>query len=242
MSDSTSDASGAPDTSDAPGGHDSTASDETPASGEDATESDDDFLEGLDVPEEAIPDDVPDWDDEYLDRVSDRLMFHYDLENGYRVRGERFDLYGELRVENRKQLFHPTLNYANHEAYEHLFARRLDRVTVEDLERLVEFGHDLADEWIVADEEHFETEFTFVLVASELSEPVRQFVEGFRDRTLLKFGFYGRYEVNLAVVAPGAERLAASRNAEVATAFRLWDDVPRTEPGLFERFVRSFWR
>jgi len=195
-----------------------------------------------DAPDAAVPEDVPDWDDEYLDRVSDRLMYSFDLENGYRVRGERFDLSGEVRVENRKQLFHPALNYANHEAKEHLFARRADRATVADLERLVELGHDLADDWIAADEEHFETEFTFVLVVPEISESVREFVEGFRDRTLLKFGFYGRYEVNLVVVAPERERLAASRNADAAAAFRLWDAVPEAEPGLVERFVRSLWR
>ncbi|USZ66836.1 hypothetical protein NGM10_08835 [Halorussus salilacus] len=195
-----------------------------------------------DRPDATLPEDVPDWDDEYLDRVSDRLMYSFDMENGYRVRGERFDLYGELRVENQKQLLHPALNYANHEAREHLFARRADRVTVADLERLVELGHDLADEWIEADEEHFETEFTFAVVVPEVPESVREFVEGFRDRTLIKYGFYGRYEVNLVVVAPDDERLVASRNAETATAFRLWDDIDRTEPGLVERFVRSLWR
>jgi len=195
-----------------------------------------------DARNEAIPDDVPDWDDEYLDRVSDRLMYSFDLENGYRVGGEQFEMYGEVRVENRKQLFHPSLNYANHEAREYLFARRVDRPTVADLERLVELGHDLADEWIVADEEHYETEFTFVLVASELSESVREFVDGFRDRTLLKFGFFGRYEVNLAVVDPERERLVASRNAETASAFRLWDDVSQSDPGLLQRFVRALWK
>ncbi|WP_134671202.1 hypothetical protein [Halorussus marinus] len=194
------------------------------------------------VPDAAVPDDVPDWDDEYLDRVSDRLMYSFDLENGYRVRGERFDLYGEVRVENRKQLFHPALNYANHEAKEHLFARRADAATVPELERLVELGHDLADDWIVADEEHFETEFTFVLVVPELTDPVREFVEGFRDRTLIKFGFYGRYELNLVVAAPDRERLVASTNADAAAAFRLWDAVPEAEPGLVERLVRSLWR
>ncbi|WP_135829901.1 hypothetical protein [Halorussus halobius] len=195
-----------------------------------------------DAPDGALPDDVPDWDDEYLDRVSDRLMYSFDLENGYRVGGEQFDMYGQVRVENRKQLFHPSLNYANHEAREHLFARRTDRVTVADLERLVELGHDLADEWITADEEHFETEFTFVVVASEIPDSVREFVDGFRDRTLLKFGFFGRYEVNLVVANPEDERLVASRNADAAAAFRLWDDVSGSDPGLFQRFVRAIWR
>jgi len=201
------------------------------------------IADDAEVPDdEEMFEDVPDWDDEYLDRVSDRLMYSFDLENGYSVRGERFDMYGEVRVENRKQLLHPALNYANHEAHEHLFARRAERVTVADLERLVELGHDLADEWIVADEEHFETEFTFVLVVPDIPEEVREFVEDFRDRTLLKFGFFGRYEVNLVVAAPDEERLVASRNADAATAFRLWEDVSQADPGLLQRFVRAIWQ
>ncbi|WP_238392083.1 hypothetical protein [Halorussus amylolyticus] len=219
-------------------GSDESASSSTRAESADSSESAD---SPASAGESALSD-VPDWDDEYLDRVSDRLMYHFDLEKDYRVRGERFDLYGEVRIENRKQLFHPAINYANHEAHEHLFARRTGRATVESLERLAELGHDLADEWIVADEEHFGTEFTFVLVTDSISEPVREFVEGFRDRTLLKLGFYGKYEVNLVVVAPEAERLVASRNADAATAFRLWDDVPQAEPGLLERFVRALWK
>ncbi|RDI71896.1 hypothetical protein [Halopelagius longus] len=184
--------------------------------------------------------DVPDWDDEYLDRVSDRLMFNYDLQKDRRVRGERFEMVGTMRVENRKQFFHPALNYANHEIREYVFARRAPRVTVAELERVVELGHELADdaEWLVADEEHYGTEFTFVAVVSELSDDVREFVASFSDRTLLKFGYYGHYEVNLAAVAPEAREVVASENADAAQAFAIWDDVqPSDERGLLGRIV-----
>ncbi|MFC7156428.1 hypothetical protein ACFQPA_13345 [Halomarina halobia] len=182
---------------------------------------------------------IPDWDDEYVDRVADRLMYNYDLDDDYRVRGERFDLYGRMRVESRKHFFHPSLNYANHGSTEHLFVRRASGATRADLERLVDLGHDLAAEWIDADEEHFSTDFTFVLVVPELPEDVREFVSGFRDRTLLRFGYYGHYEVNLLVVAPEREALAASANADVAHAFRLWTpvDAPAEPTGLVDRLV-----
>jgi len=102
---------------------------------------------------------VPDWDDEYLDRVSDRLMYNYDLEKDRRVGGERWDLYGEMRVLSQKQFFHPALSYADHEAEEYLFVRHESRPTVAELERLVDLGNELADERVVADEEHFGTDF-----------------------------------------------------------------------------------
>ncbi|MFB6250297.1 MAG: hypothetical protein ABEI27_01190 [Halobellus sp.] len=172
--------------------------------------------------------DVPIWEDEYLDRVSDRLMFNYDLEQDRRVRGERFSLFAELRMESQKHFFHPALDYANHEHREFLFARRAGRPTVAELERLVAFGHDLADseEWVVPDEEHFGTEFTFVLIAETLPDDVREFVEGFKDRTLLKFGYYGHYEISVAVVVPEAESIVKSESAASAEAFALWRDVP----------------
>ncbi|MFC6827184.1 hypothetical protein [Halopelagius fulvigenes] len=184
--------------------------------------------------------DVPEWDDEYLNRVSDRLMFNYDLERDRRVRGERFEMVGTMRVENRKQFLHPALNYANHESREYIFARRTPRVTVAELERLVELGHELADdaEWLVPDEEHYGTDFTFVAVVSETSDDVREFVESFSDRTLLKFGYYGHYEVNLVVAVPETHEVVASQNADVAQAFALWDDVqPSDDRGLLGRIV-----
>ncbi|QLK26989.1 hypothetical protein HYG81_05110 [Natrinema zhouii] len=185
---------------------------------------------------------VPDWDDEYLDRVSDRLMYNYDLEKDRRVGGERWDLYGEMRVLSQKQFFHPALSYADHEAEEYLFARRESRPTVAELEQLVDLGHELADERVVPDEEHFGTDFTFVLVADELPDDVREFVAGFRDRTLLKFGYHGHYEVNLLVVVPEAETYVASEAADVVEAFTLWEDVSAPEEGILSRFAKRFWR
>jgi hypothetical protein len=193
------------------------------------------------LPEE-IREAVPVWaDDEYLDRVSDRLMFSYDLERDYAVRGHSFPMYGELRIENQKQFLHPALNYADHETREHLFARRAGEPTVADLERLVDLGHDLADEWVDADEEHYETNFTFVVVADTISDAVRSFVSGFRDRTLLKYGYYGCYEVNLVVVAPDDEDGVASQEADVLQAFALWGDVDTPDEGFFSRLAKRFW-
>jgi hypothetical protein len=186
---------------------------------------------------EAEYSDVPDWDDEYIDRVSDRLLFNYDLERDHRIRGESFALYGALRMESQRQFFHPALSYGRHESTEHLFVRRADRPSVAELERLVAIGHDLAED-IETDEEHFSTEFTFVLVADQLDD-VREFVADFHDRTLLKYGYYGHYEVNLVVVAPESEELVASQNADVAEAFRLWEP-DETEQGLLARLAGLF--
>lgn len=189
-----------------------------------------------------IRESVPDWEDEYFDRVSDRLMYSYDLDRNHRVGGERWDLYGELRMLTQKQFFHPALNYADHEQREHILARREASPTTAELDRLVELGHELAEEWIVADEEHFGTDITFVLVAEELSDSVEEYVSGFRDRTLLKFGYYGHYDVNLIVVAPDEERYVASEAADSAEAFVLWEDVTTPEEGFLSRFAKRFWR
>jgi hypothetical protein len=188
-----------------------------------------------------IREEVPQWEDEYFDRVSDRLMYSYDLDRDERVRGESFDLYGEFRLRNQKQFFHPALSYADHETKEYLFARRQDRPTVANLESLVELGHELASERIVPSEEHYETVFTFVVVADEISDDVRAFVEGFRERELLAFGYYGHYEVNLVVVDPEAETAIASQQADTAEAFALWGDVKRPREGFLSRFAKRFW-
>jgi hypothetical protein len=185
---------------------------------------------------------VPDYDDEYLDRVSDRLLYSYDLDRDVVVDGERFELTAEMRVRNQKQFLHPALSYADHDMMEFLFARRVSTPSVADLERLVEFGHAVADDRVEADEEHFGTDVTVALVADRIPEAVAEFVDGFRDRTLLKFGYYGHYEVNLIVVAPDDEELIASEAADVAGAFRLWEPVAEPDEGFFSRLAKRFWR
>jgi len=199
------------------------------------------------VPKSELPDEVvenvPDWlDDPYLDRVSDRLMYNYTLERNHRFRGTTWDLYGEMRVLNQKQFFHPALSYADHESEEYLYVRRADRPTVGELERLIELGHDLADERVDGNEEHYRTDFTFVLVADELPDDVRSFVDGQRERTLLKYGYYGHYEVNVGVVVPDERTAVAGDAADVMEAFQLWEDVTESDEGFLSRFARRFWR
>lgn len=187
---------------------------------------------------EGDGDAVPEWEDPFLDRVANRLAFNYDLEKDYAVRDERFDLYGEMRLHSQKQFLHPSISFAHHESSEHLFARRAERVRPADLDRLVDLGHELAAEWIVADEEHYSTDFTFALVADAMGEAVPERVAGFSDRTLLKFGYNGHYEINLVVVVPDDEECVASANADVAGAFSLWQPIEREKPGLLDLIAR----
>ncbi|MES3161535.1 MAG: hypothetical protein PPP55_08205 [Halorubrum sp.] len=189
-----------------------------------------------------IRESVPDYDDEYLDRVSDRLMYSYDLDADVVVDGERFDLYAEMRMRTQKQFLHPALSYADHDTMEYLFARRVSTPTVGEVERLVAFAHDVADDRVDGDEQHFGTDVTVVLVADRIPDAVAEFVDGFRDRTLLKFGYYGHYEVNLVVVTPADDRLVASEAADIAEAFRLWEPVEQPAEGFFSRFAKRFWR
>jgi hypothetical protein len=185
--------------------------------------------------------DLPSWDDDYLQSVAERLKFNYDLERDYAVRRHDFEMYGRLYVQSQKQFLHQSLNWANYETVEHLFVRRADGVSTADLDGLVELGHGLAEEWITPDEEHQGTDFTFVLVVPDISEAVRGYVDGFRDRTLLKYGYYGAYEVNLAVVAPDRADAVGSSEADVAAAFELWRELDGDGGGLLGR-LRSWLR
>ena len=181
----------------------------------------------------------PTWDDEYLTEVAGRLVYHYDMEKDYRVEGEQFSLYGEMRVENKKHLLHPSIEIARHRSFEHLCVRREDSVRTQDLDRLVALGHDIAGEWIDPDEEHYSTEFTFVLVVPEISEDVRSKVRDLDERTLLKYGYNGHYDVNLLVAAPEREELVANDGVDVEDAFRTWEEISdRGEPTLFDLVKR----
>jgi hypothetical protein len=191
--------------------------------------------------DERLYPDVPNWDDEYVDRVSDRLMFSYDLEKDVRASGETFVLGGTLRMESHKQFLHRSIKYGHHRAMEHLFLRRSANPTVAELERVVSLGHDLADERIDADEEHYGTEFIFTLVADEIPDDVHEFVSGFRDRNLLKYGLYGQYEIHLAVVAPEVEELVSSKNCPIDDALRLWEPL-NDDTGLLGRLLNTFRR
>lgn len=199
------------------------------------------------VPKEKLPaeivEEVPYWEsDPYLDHVSDRLMYNYTLSKDHREAGRQWDLYGEMRILNQKQFFHPALSYGDHESEEYLFARRTDRPTVQELERAIQLGHELADERVTGHEEHYRTDFTFVFVADEISHDAREFVSGFRDRNLLKYGYYGHYEVSVIVVDPRRQEAVASEAGDVVEAFTLWENVTEPTEGIVSRLAAQFWR
>lgn len=180
----------------------------------------------------------PTWDDDYLMEVAGRLVYHYDLQKDFRVEGEQFPLYGEMTIENKKHFLHPSIEIGNHQSYEHLFTRRVDNVSTRELDRLVELGHELAEEWIDADEEHYSTEFTFVTVTPDIPAAVRSKVSGLDERTLLKYGYNGHYEVNLVVASPESKELVSNEAADVDTAFRTWEEIESDEPTLFDLIKR----
>ncbi|GAA0303744.1 hypothetical protein [Halarchaeum salinum] len=183
----------------------------------------------------------PVWDDAYLDDVAERLQYSFDLERDVDLDGETWPLYGQLNLEREKYFLHPSISYGRHDSDEHLFARRVDGLDTTDLDALVELGHQLADERITPNERHYSTEFTFALVVPEIDAAVRDYVSGFRERTLLKYGYYGHYEVNLLVVAPKREACVASEEADVADAFRTWDAPATRDRGLFGRLADAIF-
>ena len=194
-----------------------------------------------DAPASDAEPDRPGWDDPYLDDVAARLQYNYDLERDKRAGDDHFELYGRLLIESRKQFLHQSVRYAHQSVHEHLFATRRESVGVAELGQFVDLGHRLADTWVDPDETHKRTDFTFVVVSDDLSDGVRDRVAGFRDRTLLRYGYYGHYEVNLVVVAPDREAYVASQEADVWRAFALWTDTdPDAEPGLLDRLKGLF--
>ena len=52
-----------------------------------------------------------------------------------------------------------------------------------------------------------------------------RFVSGFRDRTLLKYGYYGAYEIHLAVVAPDREDVVVSKKSDIDDAICVWQSI-----------------
>ncbi|MFC5971715.1 hypothetical protein ACFPYI_10260 [Halomarina salina] len=172
------------------------------------------------------PRERPTWEDPYLDGVAARLQFNYDLARDERVRGVRFPLYGRLEMDSHKQFLHPAISYGHQYSYEHLYVDRRPRVGVEDLEAFVSLAHDLAED-IEVDEEHYATDFTFAVVVEDLPDEVASFVANHDDRTMLKYGYNGHYEVNLVAVVPDEQRVVDS-DVAVAEAFHHWDDEQET--------------
>lgn len=191
------------------------------------------------VPEDfEWPEAVPRWEDEpYLEAVALRLLHHYDLWQEYEVDDRQFPMYGQLYIQNERHAMHPSLSFAEHTSREHVFVVREDRPTRSTIDDLEAFGEQLADRWIEASEDHYSTDFTFAVVAETLADDVQSAVADYRNRTLLRYGYHGHYEINVLVVAPDEERLVESENTDLGSAFRTWESIERDQSGLVGRLL-----
>lgn len=188
------------------------------------------------------PEDVPVWQENYLDAVGVRLMHYYSLEKDVRIDGQHFELFGEMNVLHERHAFHPALSFAHHKADEYVFATRIDHPDVQDFKRFISLGEQLATEWIDRDENHYSTDFSFAVACSEISDSVRSFVSSYKNRNLLKFGYFGHYEINLIVIDSARKESVASRNADVEQAFRVWEPIIPEEPTRLDRFLNWITR
>ncbi|WP_330630960.1 hypothetical protein [Halocatena halophila] len=177
----------------------------------------------------------------YLERVLDRLRHSYDLTADRTVDGRTFDWYGHCRIEHQKSFLHPSISYGDHASLDHLFVQRRDGVEQSDLTEFAEVAHSIASDWIDPSPTHYETSFTFAVLVPELSPTVESFVSEFTDRTLLRYGLHGRYDVAFVVAAPSDQQMAASPEAEVARAFSFTElDPPEKPSGLRGRLRLLF--
>ncbi len=182
--------------------------------------------------------DVPTWEDEYFQTVSRRLVHNYDLQRDYRVRGESFALYGHMELHSQKQFLHSALSIAHHEAHEHVFLRRAETASQQTIDRVIALGHDLAEEWIDADEEHYSTEFVFGFIVPEIPAALASRVRDVDERTLLKLGYNGHYDIGIVLIAPETRQLAASEAVDIVEALRTWEPIDHDDAGWLGRIVR----
>ncbi len=177
----------------------------------------------------------PTWDDHYLDELAARLAHSYDLQKDRQINSRSFPLYGYLELHRQKQVLHPALSFAHHQLYEHVLVTTTDTISQQTVSDLVELGHTLADEWIDPGEEHYSTEFSFGVVTDHIPKAVTTAVSTIDERTMLKYGFNGHYDINIIVVAPEQEALIANDTADIAEAFRHWPPADASPGGLFDR-------
>ena len=184
------------------------------------------------------PADVPTLEDEYLQTISRRLVHNYDLEQDYRVRGESFALYGHMELHSQKHVLHSALSIAHHEAHEHVFLQRSKTLSQRAIDDAIELGHDLAEAWIDPNEEHYSTEFIFGFVVPEIPTDLASTVRDIDERTLLKFGYNGHYDIGIVLVAPETKQIVASESVDIVDALRTWEPIEQNNTGWLGRLAR----
>lgn len=187
----------------------------------------------MDDPSES---EFPEWERDYLNRLAGRIVHSYDLEKNKHIRGFDFTLYASFEAQRHKQLFHPAISYAEHNLYEYLFVNEYDTVTIETVDQLIDLGHELADDWIDADDDHYATEFSFGLIVPSIPDDIRQYVSRIDERTMLRYGFDGHYDIHIIVVAPEEQSIVATDRAEIQAAFIEWDTQSRST-GIFSSLL-----
>lgn len=156
----------------------------------------------------------------YLENVSEKLKYNFDLIEIPEFDGIKFSLAAKSNIRNERFVATKgTVIYA-YENNEYCFIRVMDDVTLEGVDDTFNALKKAMDDFVVPNDEHMSTVFTgIILTTGNVDANLEDIIKKFKYQKSYKLGFHGWTSIRLVVVEISSGKVITSREAKKISKF-----------------------
>jgi len=159
---------------------------------------------------------------QYLDDLRRDLSANFNISQSPVKTTNRYDLYGEMNIQNTKFALVKEVKIYGYENNEYLFLRREDRLEEEDIvKELKELKH-IAKDIARPHREHMSSHISLILVTTgTIPESVAKLARKFYSQKSFSFGFKGWADIYLTVLSLKDQTVETHRKNKITASFFL---------------------
>lgn len=160
--------------------------------------------------------------DEYIDIISEKLTYNYNVEKEKDLNGTMFDLHAICNVNNSKFIGSKKIVVYAYDNNSYIYVKNFKTLSIEDVRNVLDANAEKLLTSTQVDSEHMSTHYTIVFVTeSSLPSELKNFIKKYRKQKSYAFGFKGWSSIGVVLVSLGENEIVYNKDArKIYKAFK----------------------
>ncbi len=156
----------------------------------------------------------------YKEKIKERLIGYFDIEENFNLKGLDIDLYGICNVRSEKYIASKSFTVFAFENDEHVLLKYFTELNEENLFNYIELLKDSINEIVNPHDEHMSSTISGVLVVDRLEDKeLIKKIEKFKYQKGFLFGLKGWVDVRLILIDLHDEKVITCKKGKKAIKF-----------------------
>ncbi|MFV0499677.1 MAG: hypothetical protein ACK5NF_06595 [Bacilli bacterium] len=158
----------------------------------------------------------------YIDDVSERLSFYYDIKSDQIINNTFFDLYAVSNVQNSKYMGSKKVVVYAYNNNSYIYIKKEKVITIDSIVEVLDKNVEILLNQSRDDDNHMSTHYTFVFVSdTTIDNETIKFVKKYRKQKSYSFGLNGWSSIGIILISLNNNTVINNKDAKrIAKAFK----------------------